>query len=94
MLSFYVYILKCCDGSYYTGHTDNIEKRMSEYQLGKIKCYTSNKLPVKLAFMEILASRYEALSAERKIKKWTRRKKEVLIKRGWSAMKGISKKLK
>ncbi|MBD3231925.1 GIY-YIG nuclease family protein [Candidatus Dependentiae bacterium] len=73
MLNFYVYILKCRDGSYYTGHTDNIEKRLSEHVSGSVKCYTSNKLPVKLVFMKNFPSRYEALCAERKIKKWTKK---------------------
>jgi len=78
---FYVYILKCNDESYYTGHTDNIEKRLSEHYSGKMPCYTSTRLPVKLVFMQTLISRYEALSAERKIKNWPRKKKEALIKK-------------
>ena len=94
MLDFYVYILKCNDGSYYTGHTDDIERRLSEHVAGVIKCYTSDKLPIELVFMENFPSRYEALCAERKIKKWTRKKKEILIKGGWEAMEGINKELR
>ena len=52
MLPFYVYILKCSDGSYYTGHTDDIDKRISEHKLGIIKCYTSTRLPVKVVFIQ------------------------------------------
>ena len=94
MLDFYVYILKCSDGSYYTGHTDDTDKRISEHKNGIVHCYTSDKLPVKLVFMENFPSRYEALCVERKIKKWTSKKKEALIKGGWPAMQGINKKLK
>ena len=76
MLSFYVYILKCSDGSYYIGHTENIEQRISEHKLGKYSGYTSSRLPVKVVFMQEFGTRYEALCAERKMKKWTRLKKE------------------
>ena len=44
IVGFYVYILKCSDGSYYTGHTDDIEKRLSEHVMGKVKCYTQKRL--------------------------------------------------
>ncbi len=57
-------------------------------------CYTKNRLPVKLVFMESFHSKYKALVAERKIKKWTRRKKEALIESGWSSLSGICKRLK
>ncbi|MCK4650687.1 GIY-YIG nuclease family protein [Candidatus Babeliales bacterium] len=46
MPSFYIYILKCNDDSYYTGHTDNIEKRITEHKLGLCDCYTKKRLPV------------------------------------------------
>ena len=77
MQPFYLYILKCSDGSYYTGHTDNIEKRISEHTLGVIKGYTSKRLPVKVVYVAQFASRYEAIAAERKIKGWSRKKKKV-----------------
>ena len=54
MKYFYVYILCCNDGSYYTGHTDNIEKRLTEHQTGIIPCYTTARLPVKLVFYRLL----------------------------------------
>ena len=84
-MSFYVYILKCSDGSYYTGHTDNIEKRLSEHEFSKHSGYTSRRLPVELVFHELFESRSRALAAERKVKGWTRRKKELLIKYGSKA---------
>jgi len=80
MRDFYVYILRCNDGSYYTGHTDNIEQRLSEHQTGFVtSCYTFTRLPVELVFTEIFDSRDTAFHAEHQIKKWSRAKKEALI---------------
>lgn len=67
-MSFYVYILKCADDSYYTGHTDNLEKRIAEHQTGTIEGYTSTRLPVKLVFSQEFPTRLEALASERQIK--------------------------
>jgi predicted GIY-YIG superfamily endonuclease len=86
MNTFYVYILMCSDGSYYTGHTDFIEKRISEHQQGMIAGYTASRLPVKVVYVETFGSRYEALSAERRIKGWTRKKKEALIQQDWKKL--------
>ena len=83
MLAFYVYILKCSDNSYYIGQTDNLERRISEHKFGKYSGYTSSSLPIKVVFAQQFATRYDALSAERKLKKWTRVKKELLISGGW-----------
>jgi predicted GIY-YIG superfamily endonuclease len=76
---FRVYILKCSDNSYYTGHTDNLEKRISEHGSGEIIGYTHSRWPVKLVYTVELPTRYEALPRERQIKRWSRRKKEALI---------------
>jgi putative endonuclease len=90
---FYVYILKCSDGSYYVGHTDNIEARVSQHQQGLIKnCYTSTRLPVEVVFVQDFCSRDEAFVAERKIKKWSRKKKEALINKDWQLISLLAKK--
>ena len=89
---FYVYILKCKDNSYYTGHTDNIEKRISEHHLGLFKkSYAANRRPVTLVFLENFGTRDEAFSAERQIKGWSRKKKEALIKSDWNEIKRLNK---
>ncbi|MDO9576846.1 MAG: GIY-YIG nuclease family protein [Candidatus Cloacimonadales bacterium] len=77
--TYWVYILKCSDGSYYTGSTSEIETRLSEHQNGSINGYTSKCLPVKLVFSDYFENAYDAVSAERQIKGWTRAKKEALI---------------
>ena len=64
-MAFWVYILRCNDNSYYTGHTDNLEKRIAEHQSGEIKGYTSKRRPVVLVFSQELSTRIEALTAER-----------------------------
>jgi len=79
-----VYILRCADSSYYTGHTDNLEERIAKHQMGEIEGYTSTRRPVKLLFSEEFSTRAEALAVERQIKGWTRRKKEALIRGDWS----------
>lgn len=82
----YVYILKCADGKYYTGSTTNLERRLYEHQHKRYKGYTSYRLPVKLVFSQDFRSYYEAFQFERKIKKWTRAKKEALIRGDFSKL--------
>ena len=55
---FFVYILKCADGSYYTGHTDNLEKRIGEHKSGMFDCYTLSRRPVEVVFVQHCSSRY------------------------------------
>lgn len=87
MLDFYVYILKCNDGTYYTGHTDNLEKRIAEHQAGSyVSCYTATRLPVRVVFVQSFASRAEAIEAEVKLKDWSKKKKEALINNGWEGL--------
>ncbi|MBI4199451.1 MAG: GIY-YIG nuclease family protein [Chloroflexi bacterium] len=86
-MAFYVYIVRCADGSYYTGHTDNLEARMEAHGRGEIAGYTSARRPVQLVFSESFMSRDDAFQVERQIKGWSRRKKEALIRRNWNALK-------
>jgi len=78
--SYFVYILKCSDSSYYTGSTNNLIKRLDEHNSGKYKGYTNTRLPVKLVLSQEFSDVKEAISAERKIKGWSRKKKDALIK--------------
>lgn len=88
---FFVYMLKCSDDSYYIGHSDNIEKRLEEHNHGMCT-YTKNKLPLQMVFIERFLAREEAIEAEHKIKKWTRKKKEALIQKNWKLISNLSKK--
>jgi putative endonuclease len=89
-MAFYVYILRCSDGSYYTGHTDNLEKRMAEHQSGEYGGYASTRLPVQLLWSQDCATRLEALSAEQQIKGWSRKKKEAMMRGDWKAVQQIA----
>lgn len=71
-MAFNVYILRCNDGSHYTGHTDDIETRLASHTSGEIGGYTSTRRPVTLVFMDEFPTRYEALERERQIKGWSR----------------------
>jgi len=90
--TYWVYILKCSDESYYTGSTSNLEKRISEHQNGLIKGYTSKRLPIELVFSEYFDDVYNSLTAERQIKGWTRAKKEALINGDFELLKVLAKK--
>jgi predicted GIY-YIG superfamily endonuclease len=90
-VAFYVYILKCADGSYYTGHTDNLEARISAHQDPKANSWVSKRLPVKLVYADTSPTREEALAFEFQVKKWSRAKKEALIARDWEKLKMLSK---
>ena len=90
-MAFYTYMLKCSDGSYYVGHTDNIEQRLSQHQFGKISGYTATRLPLEVVWVENFYSRDAAFRAERKIKGWSRKKKEALIRKDWQAISELSK---
>lgn len=80
MKSYCVYILQCSDGSYYTGVTNDLERRYFEHQEGLIDgCYTHNKRPVKLMHVEESSDIVAAISREKQIKGWTKKKKEALI---------------
>jgi len=90
-MNFWAYILECSDGSYYTGHTDNIEKRLSEHQNGVHRGYTYSRRPVAIVWSEIFPTREEALTAELQIKPWNR-KKQALIAGNWSLVSASGKK--
>jgi putative endonuclease len=83
-MQFWVYILRCSDGSYYTGHTDNLEKRMAEHQQGLGGVWTRSRRPVELVWCDWVGERYEALAFERRVKNWSRAKKEALIAGDWA----------
>ena len=86
MMQFWTYILRCSDGSYYTGHTDNLEIRMAQHSNGQGCDWTRRRLPVELVWFENFPTRIEALEAEFRIKPWSRAKKEALIAKDWARL--------
>jgi len=76
----WLYILRCSDGSYYTGTTRaDLERRVSEHQSGHFPGYTETRRPVELAYSEHFERITDAIAAERQIKGWSRAKKEALM---------------
>lgn len=92
MKPFWVYIVCCADGSYYTGHTDDLDRRMSEHESGAVSsCYTFKRRPVVLVFSQPCTTREEALSAERQIKGWSRKKKEAMMRGDWAEVSRLAR---
>ena len=91
-MSFWVYILRCADGSYYTGHTDNLEHRIGQHNAGAIEGYTHSRRPVTLMWSQDFPTRLEALEGERQVKDWSRKKKEALFRSDWAALSEAAKK--
>jgi predicted GIY-YIG superfamily endonuclease len=85
-MTFWVYMLRCADGSYYVGHTDGLEKRTAEHETGAVPGYTKSRRPVDLVCSETFSSRAEALERERQIKGWRRAKKEALMRSDWNEL--------
>jgi putative endonuclease len=78
-MSFYVYILLCMDGTFYTGYTKNLEERTTQHEKGTGARYTKIHRPKKVAYFELLSSRSSAMKRERAIKKLSHRQKHDLI---------------
>ena len=82
-----VYIVRCCDGSYYTGLTKHsVEARVWEHNAGIYDGYTSKRRPVELVFTETYDRIVDAIERERQIKGWSRAKKEALARSDWTAL--------
>ena len=78
-LAWYVYLLRCGDGSLYTGATDNVPRRLAAHQAGKGAKYTRSRLPVELVYQETCPDRSAALRREAAIKRLPRNRKLALI---------------
>jgi len=87
----YVYILRCCDDSYYTGKARDLDARLSQHQEGIGSEYTKRRRPVKCVWSDIFPNDEQAFEAERKIKGWSRAKKEALIRGDFSLLHELSK---
>jgi len=87
-----VYILKCSDGSYYTGVTSDLEKRLKQHEDGAFwYCYTFDKRPIQLMFYREFDDNMEAIAFEKRVKGWSRAKKEALINGDIAKLKELSR---
>lgn len=79
--SFYLYVLECADGTWYTGYTVDVDERVKAHNAGAGAKYTRSRLPVHLLAQASFATKREAMSAEYRFKQLTRRQKERLVRR-------------
>ena len=75
----FVYILRCSDGSLYVGETSDVDARLLKHGDGSASKFTARRRPVTLAYSESCETRDDALKREQQLKRWTRVKKEALI---------------
>jgi len=79
-MPFYVYILLCCDGSFYTGYTKDLDSRTKLHQNGKGAKYTKSHKPQRIAYFELFDLRSEAMKREKEIKKLSHQQKIYLVR--------------
>ena len=92
MKQYFVYILLCSDGSYYTGITNDLERRLDEHNTGfNQNCYTYKRRPLKLVFHEMFTDINQAIAFEKQVKGWRREKKKAIINGDWKALPKLSK---
>ena len=89
--AFYVYILRCADGSYYVGHTDDVRSRITTHNDGRGAAWTARRRPVKLVYCEPCADEKQAVVRERQIKGWSGAKKKALVAGDLAALRRLSR---
>ena len=88
----FVYMLRCGDGKYYVGSTRaSLDQRIAEHAAGKFDGYTARRLPVELVWHEVFDRIADAIAVERRLKGWSRAKKEALIRDDLDALPVLSK---
>ena len=91
-MTFWAYIVRCSDGRYYTGHTDDLQRRIGQHNAGEISGYTQKLRPVELMWSQEFPSRLEAMEAENRVGGWSRPKKEALFRSDWNALSAAARK--
>lgn len=87
----YVYMVECADGSYYTGVTNNLDRRMYEHSHGlDFESYTYSRRPLRLVYYTEFTDFYKAFDLEKRIKGWSRSKKSALIRDDWDILHKLS----
>ncbi|QOJ27746.1 MAG: GIY-YIG nuclease family protein [Ignavibacteriales bacterium] len=86
----YMYILRCADGTYYTGSTTDLELRLLQHQQGEGANYTRKNLPVELVYYEEYERIDEAFVREKQVQRWSQKKKEALMNSDIESVKKLS----
>lgn len=86
----YMYILRCSDGTYYTGSTKSLQLRVNQHKSGEGSNYTAARLPVQLVYYEEFDHIALAFNREKQVQNWSRRKKEALILRDQNNLRFLS----
>jgi len=90
--NYYVYIVKCADSSYYTGVTNDCDRRILEHNSGENKsCYTYKRRPVELMYCQHFKDIRQAIAWEKQLKGWSRKKKEALFNENWEEIKRLAR---
>ncbi|MEP7221106.1 MAG: GIY-YIG nuclease family protein [Novosphingobium sp.] len=90
-MNFWAYMLHCRGGYFYVGHTDDLERRIAQHQMGDIAGFTADHLPVEHVWSQDFGTREEAKEAEKRIKGWSRTKKLALIRGDWERISSLAK---
>ncbi len=91
MRQYWVYILRCSDNSYYTGVTNNLDRRVNEHNLGVHQsCFTFRRRQVKVVYFSKFSWIQKAIAFEKQLKGWSRAKKEALIEGEFEKLPGLS----
>ncbi|QOZ31333.1 GIY-YIG nuclease family protein [Bradyrhizobium sp. CCBAU 53421] len=92
-MGIFVYMLRCADNSFYVGSAtgDDLTPRIEQHNSGAYPGYTFNRRPVVLVWSEYFDRITDGIAAERKIKGWSRAKKEALIRSDWSSVSRLAR---
>lgn len=92
MKLFWVYMLRCRDGSFYVGVTGDLERRIAQHHAGEFpNCYTFQRRPVELVYAEDFRDANVAIGWEKQIKKWSRAKKAALARGDFVELRNLAK---
>jgi predicted GIY-YIG superfamily endonuclease len=89
--SFFVYILRCVDGSLYVGHASDVHERVKMHNEGRGALWTACRRPVQLLYQEQHRSELDAIKRERQLKRWTQAKKLALANGNVAKLRSLSK---
>jgi predicted GIY-YIG superfamily endonuclease len=91
-MSFWLSMLRCADGSFYVGHTDDLERRLAQHHEGaNPNAFTASRRPLRLVYTAEMPTREDAILREMQVKNWSRAKKEALIRNDWEAISALAR---